>query len=153
MRFSRFSVVAALLAAPLLAVAASPATGSFKVSAEVKSACTLTTTDILVASYDPNATTNTTATGTVSVACTKGTAYKTYLKSANSWKLNGPAGEFIPYVIFQGTDSTPWDATSFWSATSAGKAPVDYVATASLTAGKDVSVGTYTDTVNVEVTY
>lgn len=153
MRFSRFSVVAALLAAPLLAVAASPATGSFKVSAEVKSACTVTTADILVASYDPNAATNTTGTGTVSVACTKNTAYKTFLKSVNSWKLNGPAGESIPYAIFQGSTTVPWDATSFWGATSAGKAPVTYTATASLAAGQDVSVGTYTDTVNVEVTY
>ena len=151
MRLSKL-LAAALLAAPVLASAAD-VTNTFKVSAEVKPTCTVTATDVVVASYDPNATSPTSQTGTVSVACTKKTAYTTTLISTNGWTLNGTGGEKLTYKILQGSTSTPWDANSGVSATSTGKAAKGYTATVSIDPLQDVAVDTYADTVTVNVNY
>lgn len=151
MRLSKL-LAAALLSAPLLASAAE-ITNTFKVSAEVKPACSVGAGDVLVASYDPNATTATTQLGKVTVACTKKTAYTTTLSSNNGWTLNGPGGEKLNYAILQGATTTPWNATSGVSATSSGKAGVAYDATVSIAPLQDVGVDVYTDTVTIHVNY
>lgn len=151
MRFSRI-LAAALLAAPMVASAVD-VTGTFQVSAKVLPTCKVTTANIDVASYDPNVATATTQSGTVSVACTKKTAYTTTLVSTNGWTLNGTGGEKLTYGILQGSTTTPWNATSGVSATSTGKDAVSYVATVSIAPLQDVAVDTYTDTVTVNVNY
>jgi len=151
MHFSKL-LAAALLAAPLVASAAS-VTNTFKVSAEVKPACTVSADSVVVASYDPNTATATSANGNVTVACTKKTAYTTTLVSTNGWTLNGTGGEKLTYKILQGTTTTPWNSTSGVSATSEGKAPVTYIATVSIDPLQDVGVDVYSDTVTVYVNY
>lgn len=151
MRLAKLAV-AALLAAPMLASAAD-LKGTFTVSAEVKPACTVSATNVVVASYDPAATTATNETGTVSVACTKKTVYKTTLFSANGWTLKGTGTDVLKYKILQGSSTTPWNDINAWGTTSTGKAPVAYTATVSIDPLQDVAVDTYADTVTVNVNY
>lgn len=151
-------LAAALLAVPAFASAATAVTNTFKVSAEVKSACTVSATDIVIASYDPNAVAPTTQTGTVSVTCTKGTAYTTSLSSTSGFNLTGPGSVTLAYQIFQGsgTGGTVWaNATTSnpLAGSAPSKAPVAYLATASIAAGQDVPAGNYVDTVTVTVNY
>lgn len=151
MRLSKLLAVA-LATIPVLASAAD-VQGTFKVSAEVKPACTVSATDVVVAAYDPAATAATIETGTVSVACTKKTAYKTTLLSTNGWTLKGTGTDVLTYKILQGSSTTPWDATNAWGTTSTSKAPVAYTATVSIDPLQDVAVDTYADTVTVNVNY
>jgi len=157
MRLAKF-IAAALLAVPAFAFAATPVTNTFKVSAEVKSVCTVSATDIVIPSYDPNAAAPTTQTGTVNVTCTRGTPYTTTLSSTTGFKLTGPGGATLAYQIFQGsgTGGTVW-ANATTSNPYAGSAPsraaVAYLATASIAAAQDVAAGIYADTVTVTVNY
>ncbi|MEY2668378.1 MAG: Spore Coat Protein domain [Pseudomonadota bacterium] len=151
MRLSKL-LAAALVAVPVLASAAE-ITGTFKVSAEVKPACSVSATDVVVATYDPTAAAATKETGTISVACTKKTAYKTGLTSANGWTLKGTGTDVLKYQIFQGATTTPWNDVSIWGATSTGKAAVGYTATVSIDPQQDVAVDVYADTVTVHVNY
>jgi spore coat protein U-like protein len=157
MRLARI-LAATLLAAPAFVSAATPVSSTFQVRAEVKSACTVSATDIVVASYDPNAIAPTNQTGTVSVTCTKGTGYSTVLSAPSGFKMTGPGGAVLAYQIFQGsgTGGTVW-ANATTSNPYAGSAPtkaaVAYLATASIDAGQDVPAGFYADTVTVTVNY
>jgi spore coat protein U-like protein len=149
-------VAAALLAVPALVSAATPVTNTFKVSAEVKPACTVSATDIVIPSYDPNAVAPTNQ--TVSVTCTKNTTYSTTLSSTSGFKLTGPGNVTLAYQIFQGagTTGTVWaNATTSnpYAGSAPSKAPVAYLATASIDAGQDVPAGLYVDTVTVTVLY
>ena len=153
MRLSKL-LAAALLAAPLLASAAD-VKGTFDVSAKVLPACTVSATNVVIASYDAGAATATTDTGTISIACTKKTPYTTTLLSQNNWTLKGTAGntEVLNYQIFQGTSSTPWNGTSGWTASAPSKNAVAYKATVSIAATQDVAIDTYSDVVTVNVNY
>ncbi len=149
-------VAAALLAAPLLARAAGTATGTFQVTANVPTACTIRGTNITVAAYDPNAATAATGTGTVTVQCTRGTTYTIGLDSAGKWTLSDgakPTANTLNYSILQGATTTPWNATSTLVGTATSRAAINLTATASIPTGQDVPVGTYTDTVTMTVNY
>jgi spore coat protein U-like protein len=151
-------VVAALLAVPALVSAATPVSSTFQVRAEVKSACTVSAADIVVASYDPNAAAPTNQTGTVNVTCTKGTTYSTVLSAPSGFKMTGPGGATLAYQIFQGSGAsgTVWaNATTSnpYAGSAPSKAPVPYLATASIDPGQDVPAGFYADTVTVTVNY
>lgn len=68
-------VVATVVAlAPAAAVAASAST-TFSVTATVVDACSVSATNLAFGAYDPAATTDKTATSTISVQCSLGTAY------------------------------------------------------------------------------
>ena len=157
MRLAKF-LAAALLAVPAFAFAATPVTSTFQVRAEVKSACTVSAADIVVASYDPNAAAPTNQTGAVNVTCTKGTTYTTVLSAPSGFKMAGPGGATLAYQIFQGsgTAGTVWaNATTSnpYAGSAPSKAAVAYLATASIDAGQDVPAGFYADTVTVTVNY
>jgi spore coat protein U-like protein len=94
----------------------------------------------------------------VSVTCTKGTPYTTTLSSTTGFKLTGPGNVTLAYQIFQGsgTGGTVWaNATTSnpYAGSAPSKAPVPYLATASIAAGQDVAAGVYVDTVTVTVNY
>jgi spore coat protein U-like protein len=153
--FAAAAAVAALAFAPRIASAATVGT-TFTVTAAVTKACTVSAQNIsFAAGYDPNAASAATATGTVSLTCTKGVNYSVALASAGGWKLSDtvtPANK-LNYQILQGATTTVWDATNLVSASAPTKATIPLVATASIAAGQDVPAGTYTDTVTVTVNY
>jgi len=158
-RFSKFAAAAAIAALAILvaprSAEAQTATNSFTVTATVGKACTVSAAPIVIASYDPNNAVPTVGTTNVNVACTKGTTYTTFLSSANTWRLldTSTPANVLTYAITQGSSATAWNATSGWAGSAPGRAPVPYVATATLAAGQDVPPGNYTDKVTVNVNY
>ena len=107
----------------------------------------------LVASYDPNAATATTATGTVTVACTKNTAYNDapQVRQRLDSSTGPPASSSVRDL--PGRDHDAW-TPPLWAATVRRQGPRRPTSPPSrIAAGQDVPVGTYTDTVTVNVTY
>ena len=148
----------------------SPISGSFEVRANVPGSCVLVSdTAIDFGDYDPvdaNATTADTANGNIVLRCTKNTAYRVKLdegmhKAAAS-TCTAPARrmsdgtEFINYVIL-GSDNAAWGCTDnttdrgFTAASS--NTDITLVTYGAASAGQDVGVGVYTDTVTYTVTF
>ncbi|HQR30199.1 MAG TPA: spore coat protein U domain-containing protein [Anaeromyxobacteraceae bacterium] len=151
-RLATVAVAAVLLAAPRASLAA-PATASFKVSAKVPGACTVTAQDIAISAYDPNAATAATATGNLTLTCTRGTVYSVALSTTSGWTMKDAGGNPLTYQIQQGGTGTPWNETSLVKGTAADKKPFTLPATLVVATGQDVPVGDYTDNVSVTVNF
>ena len=128
--------------------------GPAATSGWVATACTIAAANI-TAAYDPNAAAATTAPGSVTLRCTRGTAYGVGLASANAWTmLNG--ANALGYVINKGSTTTPWTNTGAGLVSGTATAfatPIVLAATASIPPGQDVPAGTYVDTVTATVTF
>lgn len=151
-RLAAVALAAAVLAAPHAAQAASAA-ATFTVSARVAGACTITAQNIGIAAYNPNDPTAATATGNVSLTCTKGTGYSVALTTTSGWTMSDGAGHTLAYEIRQDTSTTPWNGTSVVSGSAASKAPFNLLATLFVAAGQDITVGNYSDTVTATVNF
>jgi spore coat protein U-like protein len=155
----RTSMIAAFAALAVLLVPGSAQAANvgatFTVTATVGKACSVSALPIVIAGYDPNSGTPTVGTTNVNVACTKGTTYTTFLTSANSWKLLDAAtpANVLTYAITQAGTGTPWADAAGWGGLATTKAPIPYLATATIGVGQDVPAGSYTDTVTVNVNY
>jgi spore coat protein U-like protein len=162
-RATKIALAASTVAAAALAVVLAPrsvdaatAQASFTVTAVVPTACTIGATNISVPNYNPNAGAAATATGTVTLTCTRGTPYTVALASARGWQLSDaavPTPHLLSYAVLQGAGPNPWNATQTITGTAPSRAAIPLVATASIAAGQDVPVGTYTDTVTATVTF
>lgn len=151
---------------------------SLIVSASVAANCTITTAPVVFGAYDPiaaNAAAVLQATGTVSIACTKGaTAISVGLGGGGNSGSAAPgttramAGGTLPgflsYELFKPSAITPNAAcayTSVWGSganvfsveNSPSKASRTYNICGQVPAGQDVSVGSYTDTVVATVNF
>jgi spore coat protein U-like protein len=162
-RSSKIAIAVATVAAAALAVVvatprsadAATATSSFTVTANVVTACTIGSANI-TASYDPNLPSATTATGAVTLHCTRGTHYDVGLASSHAWTLVSTAGDSLNYSILKDATTVQWTNTGagLVSGTAATFAtPVTLVATASIPSGQDVPAGSYSDTVTATVTF
>jgi len=164
------------LAVALLVVAslsrgarAATATSTFTVTGNVIANCTISTAGITF-SYDPvvaNAAANATATGTVTIACTKGSAPTIGLSaganSAAAAGLTPPApramrlgatANYLGYDIYWPGTTTSWTtANPYVPAPPASKASRTFNMDGAAFAGQDVTVGTYTDTVTATVNF
>jgi spore coat protein U-like protein len=159
---SKIAIAVATVAAAALAVVAMPrsadaatATSSFTVTANVLTACTIGSANI-TASYDPNLPSATTATGAVTLHCTRGTHYDVGLASSHAWTLVSAAGDALNYSILKDASNVQW--TNIGSGLVSGVAatfatPVTLVATASIPNGQDVPAGSYSDLVTATVTF
>lgn len=170
-----------LLTATLLAIgsltavsttmAASPATGSFKVLLTVQSNCKVTagvgTQDINFGTVDADTVAKTAIAATpIAVACSKGTPFKVGLSPTGTstngtGTLKSTTSDEIAYALYSDTA-----ATTVWGNNTAasggntvggigqglGATTFKYTATAKVTT-TDVTPGAYSDTVNVTVTY
>jgi spore coat protein U-like protein len=142
-----------LVTAPRDAEAAT-ATSQFTVTATVATACTIASANI-TAAYDPNTVTPTTAPGSVTLHCTRGTGYGVGLSSANAWTMLSGANA-LNYTILKGATTTQWTNTGAGlvsGSASAFATPIVLAATASIPPGQDVPAGTYVDTVTATVTF
>jgi spore coat protein U-like protein len=160
-RSTKIAIAAAAVTSAALAVTLVPraadaatATSSFTVTANVATACTIASADI-TANYDPNAAAATTAPGSVTLRCTKGTGYGVGLTSAHAWTMVSGANA-LNYSILQGSTTTPWNNTGAGIVSGSAVAfgtPIVLLATASIPPGQDVPAGTYVDTVTATVTF
>ena len=171
----------ALVLASLLGVAAPAlagnATSNLSVTASVTANCTISTNPVAFGAYDPvvaNAATALNASGSVSIACTKGSAPNITMDlggnasgSQRKMLVTGGGTDTLNYQLYQPPTTTPNTACSFpgstvWGDTGAQvftpTAPANknsrtYNVCGTVAAGQDVSVGSYQDTVVATVNF
>jgi spore coat protein U-like protein len=151
-------------------------TSSFTAQASVNTNCTVVTTPVAFGGYDPigaHRSSNLDATGSITVACVKGTAPTIALGLGNNASgsvrrmRDVPSGDFLSYELYQPPNNTPATACSFpgtvvwgsaganlFSATSApSKTARSYNVCGTVPAGQNPSIGTYADTVIATVNF
>jgi spore coat protein U-like protein len=165
-------VAGALVGLSNVANAVGVATQTFAVSATVTSTCTITATAMNFGAYNPLNASATTATSSVTIACTKAATSTIGMNPGLNFSggfRNMKATDSIAYTIGQppstvpGTacafPGTPWDTTTglFTPTASPGIAARTYNVCGSIAAGQDVtgSAGgtSYTDTVTASVNF
>lgn len=155
--------VLALFSVPAFA---GSATASLSVAAKVKAICTISSLPVNFGDYDSvgtNATTDLTGTGTVIVACTKGTAATIDL--GNGGYLSGGSrrmssgGDFLNYSLYKDSTRTQVWGSGLSSGTTAlynalSKASASILVYGTVPQGQDVTVSdNYTDTVQATINY
>lgn len=154
--------VAALLAAgPALAATA---TSNFNVTASVANNCTISAGALAFGAYDPvvaHATTDLDSTGTVTVACTKGTAATIGLglgsNASGTTRRMTNGTDYLTYEIYQDASrSTLWSdsgAGLLSPAAAPSRAARNFTSYGRVPQAQDVSAGAYTDTVVATVNF
>lgn len=141
---------------------AATTTTTMAVTATVTSSCIVAALPVVFGNYDPTSATDKTGTGTITVTCTTGTAYKVGLDAGGAsgatvtTRKMANGANLLSYNLDQDSGlTTNWGNT----------APTDTVnKTATVTPdaitvygviphGQNVVAGAYTDTVNVTVNY
>lgn len=168
---------AALLSASGIALAASQSS-NLAVSASVAQNCTISTSPLAFGAYDPvvaHASAALNASGSVTVACTKGATGLTvgmdnglHVSGSQRQMLGGTSAGLLDYNLFQPPNSTPGTACTFpgttaWTNAGAGlltltspasKAGRTYNVCGTIPAGLDVPAdASYTDTVSATINF
>lgn len=174
---AQFATALALAAAAFMGTAnagPSPQTGNFNVTANVAGSCVITATPTLAfGAYDPTEVNNTTALdgqSSISVRCTRGTVATVALGQGGNpatgstcvapLRQMASGAERLRYDIYQTAART----TVWGCQTGAGANTQGFTSTSSLTptvlqtfgripAGQDVPTGSFSDTVQVTVTF
>lgn len=151
-------------------------TSSFTARASVHTNCTILTTPVAFGAYDPigvHRSANLNATGSITVACVKGTAPTIALDlgsnaAGSTRRMNDvPSGDFLSYELYQPPSNAPGTSCSFpgitvwgtagtnlFTASSAlSKVARTYNVCGSVPAGQNPSIGTYSDTVLATVNF
>jgi len=178
---SKSLALAALIGLGAAAVAPKAHAGnagtSLSVTASVSANCTISTSAVAFGSYDPvvaNASTALNGTGSVTIACTKGSAPNITLDlganaaaSQRNMKLQPGGPDLLAYQLYQPPSTTPSTACTFpgsqiWGTSGAqiftptspaSKASRTYNVCGTVSAGQDVAVGSYQDTVTATVNF
>lgn len=163
-------IVAAFAAGPALA---GTAQSNLTVKVQVNANCTISTTAVDFVTYDPigaNASTAQTASGTVAIACTKGSAPNITLglgsNASGSVRRMTNGTDFLSYELYQpptnaagavcGALSQVWGtagAAIFTPTVPASKSSRTYNVCGSIAAAQDIGVGAYNDTVVATVNF
>lgn len=181
-KVSHALVLASLLGVGAALVAATPAhagsaNSNLTVSASVAANCTISTTAVAFGAYDPvvaNAATVLNGNGSVSIACTKGSAPNITLDlglnavgAQRNMKITGGGTDVLQYQLYQPPSTAPNAACTFPGSTvwgtsvaqtftptaPANKNARSYNVCGTVAAGQDVSVGSYQDTVVAAVNF
>jgi len=151
-------------------------TANLAVSASVAANCTISTSAVVFGAYDPigaNASAALTTSGSVTIACTKGTAPTITLGQGNNYsggRRMAGGGDFLTYELYQPTNTNPdagstcsyagptiWGTTGgqvFTPTAATSKAARTYKVCGSMPGGQDPSVAaSYTDTVVATVNF
>ena len=168
---SLFGIGAVVVCGP---ASAGQQTSNLPVSANVTANCTISTSAVAFGAYDPvvaNASTALPGSGSVTVACTKGSAPNITLglgsNASGSQRRMKAGAEYLNYELYQPADTTPGTAcagteTQVWGTTGSAiftptapgsKTARTYNVCGTVAGGQDVSVGTYNDTVVATVNF
>jgi spore coat protein U-like protein len=141
-------------------------TSNLAVSATILDACTITTTAVDFGNYDHNATSDSPGVGSVTETCTNGTAAKITLGEGLNKKVASVPGvplrqmasgtNRMAYYLFSDAGAgTLWGNTDATGVAQAGTgfAGETLNVYGFITAGQNVPVGSYTDTVVATVTF
>ena len=179
-QLSKSLVVATLIGVAATIAASKAHAGSantnLAVSAQVNANCTISTSALAFGTYDPvvaNAATALNGTGSITIACTKGSAPnvtldngQNYASSTRNMKNTGNT-DVLAYALYQPPNTTPGTACTFpgsqaWGTSGAAiftptspasKAARTYNVCGTVSAGQDISVGTDQDTVVAAVNF
>ena len=144
---------------------AATATANLSVSATVTNNCTISTVALAFGSYDPvvaNASTNLDGTGTVVVACTKGSTATIGLgtganASGSIRRMKDAGTNYLTYELYQDSGrSTVWanSGAGLLSPVAApSKAARNFTVYGRVASNQDVPAGSYTDTVVATVNF
>ncbi len=160
----RTLVLLAFGAAAVPSAAAAGQVGTmFTVSATVLDACSVTATDLAFGSYLPTAGSAATASSTVEVTCTGGSAYTVALDggtttgNVNARAMTDGAAHDLGYGLYTTSGyTTVWGDGSASTVTQGGtgnNAAQDYTVYGRLPAGQFVPPGNYNDVVGVTVNF
>ncbi len=166
--FGTLAATAALLVgttALTTPASAASATANLAVSATVVNNCSITTAPLAFGSYDPvvtNASTDLDGTGTVSVACTKGSTATIGLgvgsnASGSTRRMKDSGSNYLSYEIYQDSSrATVWGnsgAGLLSPAAAPSKAARAFTVYGRVPASQDVPAGSYADTVVATVNF
>jgi spore coat protein U-like protein len=157
-----FLIALTVVSVPVFAASKS---ANLDVTASVVANCTITTLPVAFGPYDPvgaNLAADLLSTGTVTVACTKGTPATVDLGVGGNLlagsRRMASASDFLNYALYKDAART-----AVWGSTMAGGSTVAYLAASKSTFGitvygtvpqaQDVTVGAYADTVLATINY
>jgi spore coat protein U-like protein len=160
----RLGGVALLVMAAAGGASAATATANLAVSATVTNNCTISTAPLAFGSYDPvaaNAASNLDGTGTVVVACTKGTTATIGLglgaNASGSTRRLTDGSSFLTYELYQDAPRiTVWGnsgADLYSPGAAPSKAARNFTVYGRVPANQDVPSGNYNDTVVATVNF
>ncbi|MDN3556609.1 Csu type fimbrial protein [Halomonas maura] len=137
-------------------------TTTFLVSATVNDTCEIAATDLAFGTYDPNAADDMDGTSTVTATCTSGTNYDIGLDtgqntpSTTTRAMSDGVTNTLDYELYSDSArTTVWGNTvgdDTLNVTSAGGAE-NHTVYGQIPAGQFEPAGSYSDTINVTVTY
>jgi spore coat protein U-like protein len=154
----------AISALPISANAASSTT-SLSVNASVGAVCTVSAQPVAFGAYDPvvaNAAAALNGTGTVTVACTKGTLAAIDLGNGSNFNSGGRRMSgglnFLNYSLYKDSNRTQaWGSGVSGGTTAAylslSKSNTDLTVYGQVAGGQDVAVGSYSDSVVATINY
>lgn len=159
--------VLSLIAMAVISVPAFAAqqSANLNITASVAANCTITTSPVAFGAYDPvsaNAATNLTASGSVNVACTKGTPATIDLGNGGSFsggtRRMASGTDFLNYSLFKDAAlSQAWGSGIAGGTTAAYNAATKNVTSVTVfgmvPAAQDVTVGAYADVVVATINY
>ncbi|MBI5066752.1 MAG: spore coat protein U domain-containing protein [Deltaproteobacteria bacterium] len=158
----RLALAAAVLglAAPALA---QTATATFQVTATVPNSCRIAAGAIAFGNYDPLAATAADATGTVTVTCTRTSAWWVGLDAglnaglgASGARAMGAGGSFLGYDLYRdATRTTPWGNTQAEGSAGTGTGVAQPITVYGRIPASQTGVpaGAYADTVTATVNF
>jgi spore coat protein U-like protein len=135
------------------------ATTTLLVTATVVAACNVSTTPVAFGTYNPTAVTDHDGTGTVSVTCTSGTSYTVSLDGGGQADATARAmssgAEKLSYQLYSDSvRTTVWDSTGPGQVSDEGTgSAIDHTVYGRIPSGQNVPPGSYSDTINVTITY
>jgi spore coat protein U-like protein len=144
---------------------AASASATLNVSASVAANCTVSTSPLAFGAYDPlvaNASASLDATGTITVACTKGAASTIGLSLGNNAtgstrRMTDGSSSYLTYEMYQDSArSTVWGnsgAALLTPATAPSKSPRSFTVYGRMPGNQDIPAGNYTDTVTATVNF
>jgi spore coat protein U-like protein len=157
MQFGLLTSLLVVSAAPALAA---EATGSFDVSATVGDSCSVSAADLAFGNVDPLSATATTATAAIDVTCSNGTSYDVGLDAGGaagatvtSRAMGDGDSTTLNYALYTDAARTNTVGTDTVSGTGNGSAQTQTVYGEIPGSQSGVPTGTYSDTINLTVTY
>ena len=163
MKSIKFFAAALVFAVAVPMFAQSTATGNLDVRARVSAVCTITTTAVDFAAYDPTAATADTATGGINVTCTRGANGMTIDLSVGANAANAVgttramsngASEYLSYDLFSDSNHSALWTTGVSIPASTNSAVAQAIPVyGRMPALQDAAVGTYGDTVLATLNY
>jgi len=169
-RLQRLSALAAL-SGILMGGSAAPsfagtATTSFSVTATVANSCIVSAATLAFPTYLPTATTATTGSTTLNVTCTLSDAYTVALSNgsgtgadptagASGRKMTGPSSALLAYNLYQDAGYTQaWGSTGAYLLSGTGTGVQQALTVyGRVPASQVAAAGSYSDTINVTVTF